>query len=865
MPGHRWQWHNRIIPKPAMHDPQSAALPGKHPPVLREQEYFLLRFCFWIFPLLYLVTGRCMANALPLAPASAASTRVALAAGPTCPPASGKNYSGQNLTDTNFSAAIPGSLVGANFSNAILKGTIFANQDLTGASFQGADLGPSDKGSVDFTNTTLTNTCFIQATMNATDFTFANFHCTDFSNTSLIQAQFGPSQNIAADTRCRTKFVGSAIDVHVISTDNWGRVDFTNASFQNLSPSTFSLAGKDITGAMLGGTDFSNIDMTGANLTLVDFSNATLARANLTGTALNGAKLAGVKAPYVTLDCAQFYGVSSQARSCGTPVGPPCPSVPVSSAPTASADLTQANLQGASLINTVLDSATLAGANLSGTTARQSSFRNASLEASGNINVAGVQGANLWGANFQNAHINFVQFNNTTLADACFDQKTTLNGTSFNGSIMPGATFDSATLEGVSFNATILENAVFTNAILKTPPDGGSAVNFSCAQLGGGNFQNAHVFAANFQAAVMPPAAACCPQPGGGAWCGTIDITQQAYGGVTYPTLTSSVTCPNGDVAQCSQAQWEIPGWQTNLCSSHHTTETVWSKPDCGGSPGDMVKFNDMNLKACILATLPGQPSSIAVTTAATLLEISCPGLGITDLTGLQDFTGLTSLNLSGNQIGQFNLPLTQLQNLKLGSNQLTALDASKLANLVNLDVSHNQLQSIVGLVAINPLVLDLSYNQLTSFDLPIFDGLVFVDLSHNALTGVLDSYQKNLSALASLSYLDLSYNSIPTIGDASSIAQTGALNSLYLECNPTFDCASLNLTGSSSALQKSRCAQFNSQSGEWILQPHPSCPTNQARQARGMALPRLGRFEAKPEPVHEFCPFLTTINKDEP
>ena len=143
---------------------------------------------------------------------------------------------------------------------------------------------------MDFTNATLTDTCFINATMNATDFTYANFRCTDFSNTSLIQAQVRPQpEHRRRYQLLRIKFVASVIDVHAISTDHWGSVDFTNASFQNLSPSTFSLVGKDITGAMLGGTDFSNIDMTGANLTQVDFSNTTSTRANLTRTALNGA------------------------------------------------------------------------------------------------------------------------------------------------------------------------------------------------------------------------------------------------------------------------------------------------------------------------------------------------------------------------------------------------------------------------------------------------------------------------------------------------------------------------------------------------------------------------------------------------
>ncbi|MES2932999.1 MAG: leucine-rich repeat domain-containing protein, partial [Pseudomonadota bacterium] len=455
------------------------------------------------------------------------------------------------------------------------------------------------------------------------------------------------------------------------------------------------------------------------------------------------------------------------------------------------------------------------------------SFRNASLEAAGSINTAGVQGADLSGANFQNAHLNFVHLDSTTLAGACFDQRSTLSGTTFNGAIMPGANFDSAVLEGISFNAAILENAVFTDATMKTNPNGGSAVDFNCAQLGGSSFANATVTAANFEAAVMPPAQACCPQPGGGAWCGTVDYNDKAYGAVTYPILKANVTCPNGDVAACSATQWLIPDWQTKLCNSRQAVETVWTKPDCGSTPGNTVKFKDQNLKSCILAMLPGHPSSITVSRAATLREVSCPEREISDLTGLENFTGLSRLDLTGNQIGQFNLPLKQLQKLNLSDNQLKSLDVSHLANLLELDVAHNQLQSIVGLVAINPEVLDLSYNQLAGFDLPVFDNLVIADLSHNVLTDVLSKFQHNLNALQSLRYLDLSHNSLATIGDAKQLANQDTPVTLYLECNPTFDCHSLDLTGDQVTLQKSACALFNSQSGKWLEQPHPTCLTS--------------------------------------
>src|SRR5690242_6085656 len=76
----------------------------------------------------------------------------------SCPAVTGHDYSNQDLTDHNFSADPKGSLVNANFTNAKLYGAIFAGQDLSGANFQSAKLGPSAKGTVDFTNTTLNKT-----------------------------------------------------------------------------------------------------------------------------------------------------------------------------------------------------------------------------------------------------------------------------------------------------------------------------------------------------------------------------------------------------------------------------------------------------------------------------------------------------------------------------------------------------------------------------------------------------------------------------------------------------------------------------------------------------------------------------------
>lgn len=744
---------------------------------------------------------------------------------------SGHDYSGQDLTDHNFHAMPPGSLRNANFEKAILKGARFDGQDLTGASFKGADLGPSKMGPASFSGATLEKSCFSGAILNTTRFSFAKLNCTDFSQTTLMQAEFGPLQQIAASTDCRTSFSAATLDVNAITTDHWGVVDFSHAKFQNLAPSTFSLKGKDISGAMLADTDFSNIDMSGANLTEVDFRKANLTKATLDNAALNGAKLGQAVLRDASLVCARFYGAKGDEKN--NPNGKACPDTPDSRVPGEAADLTQTVLQNANLTHATLNYTVLHGANLSGATLRGTSFISADLAPSGTLPAASVLGADLSNSYFTGAALNYVQFNSVILSGAQFNN-TALQGTNFSGSIMPDSNFDSATLENVNFHGSLLQQARFTNTTMKTTPDsGGTGVDFTCTQLGGSDFSNATITAANFQAAVMPAADQCCAPKAGFSWCGTVDITQENYGPVTFPVLNASVYCPNGDVASCKGAQWRIPNWQTSLCSPNHTVTTVWSKPPCDAPPGEVVHFNDANLKACILEMLPGHPSEVTTQTARTLREVRCPGRQIADLTGLEQFTALASLDLSANHITQYNLPLKELQSLKIEDNQLTLLDLSKTSSLVQLDASDNRLTSIQHIDILQSLqVLDVSNNQLTVLDLAIQDALVFADASGNRLTSVLDEYNSTLNRLTSLSYLDLSGNSLTTLGSLSAIANSpqrnpnGQLSSLAIGCNPGFSCAALQLDGSYPALQKSQCAEFNPASNQWVVLKTPKCPT---------------------------------------
>ncbi len=790
--------------------------------------------------LLYVVAAALLAGVLsaeePAAVLSSPQSRAQLAqtylAEATCPAATGRNFANQSLVNHNFNADPPGSLRNANFENADLRGAVFAEQDLTGASFKNANLGPSAPGRpASFAKATLERACFVRATLNATDFTYAKFTCTDFTGTSLMEAEFGPSQDIVAGNNCRTSFAGATIDVNAIETEHWGKSDFSFTDFKNVSPQTFTLADADITNALLDGANFSGIDLTGANLTGVRLKNGKLIKSKMANTALNGADLSGTDLSFATLTCARFFGSKTDDKD--NPNGALCTATPVSSAPRVAAKLIQSTLSGVDLTNATLNAAVLRGASLAGATLRRASFIDAWLEPEGNILATSLLGADLTSANFTRAHVNQVAFENVLLSMGVFDDST-LNGTKFSGSIMPLASFNRSILQNVTFSAAILQGAKFRGATMQTTPQSqGTGVIFACAHLGGADFTDAKVLSADFQAAVMPAEEQCCPEIGGGFYCGLMDGVQQTYGAVRFPILTTAMPCPNATVAKCSGSAWSIPTWRTALCNRDRVDETVWRKPDCGTSPKDYVVFADKKLETCILQSLPGSPAGVTLVTAGQMTHVSCPGKGITSIGGLEKFTKLVSLDLTGNQLTSFALPVKPLQTLKIGGNRLTSLNLTG-TNVVRLDASGNQLASIAGIAGISFIVLDVARNNLTSLDLAVQDPLVYADLSFNRLTNVLDDRNSSLNRLKGLVYLDLSNNSLKTIGSATSIAfntktSKGTLESLFLRCNATFDCATLALNGDYTAYQTSACADFNSQTKQWNPRPQPSCaPTSE-------------------------------------
>ncbi|CAM1359045.1 hypothetical protein [Tenacibaculum xiamenense] len=98
-----------------------------------------------------------------------------------------------------------------------------------------------------------------------------------------------------------------------------------------------------------------------------------------------------------------------------------------------------------------------------------------------------------------------------------------------------------------------------------------------------------------------------------------------------------------------------------------------------------------------------------------TILNISSKG--ITDLTGIEDFTALTDLNCE--------------------NNTLTSLDVSMNTNLQNLIFNENDVASLVLGANTNLASVEGKYNQLNSIDITQNTGLTFLNIRNNLITSI--------------------------------------------------------------------------------------------------------------------------------
>jgi len=166
---------------------------------------------------------------------------------------------------------------------------------------------------------------------------------------------------------------------------------------------------------------------------------------------------------------------------------------------------------------------------------------------------------------------------------------------------------------------------------------------------------------------------------------------------------------------------------------------------------GQLTMIPDSNFEQRLISfgyddILDGTVLTAAIDTV-TQLEISY--YGISDLTGIEDFTDLTNLFCAYNGLSSIDVSQnTALTYLHLAGNQLTSLDVSQNTSLTQLWCDDNQLTSLDINQNTALTYLSSTWNQLTSLDVSQNTDLTYLYCGWNQLTNLDVSQSTNLTDL---------------------------------------------------------------------------------------------------------------------
>jgi Leucine-rich repeat (LRR) protein len=252
-----------------------------------------------------------------------------------------------------------------------------------------------------------------------------------------------------------------------------------------------------------------------------------------------------------------------------------------------------------------------------------------------------------------------------------------------------------------------------------------------------------------------------------------------------------------------------------------------------GASPAqaDTAVVPDDSFRSCLNSYLR-QPAEAEVTSAqlsGLTGTVTCDGAErpsqVSDLTGSQYLTGLTSLALDHNQITDLSglAGLSGLTNLELLGNQVDSTQAlAGLTQLTSLDLRGNQITDLSGLAQATALTqLYADDNQLTDLTpLATATGLTTLWLSHNQIVDVTP-----LAGLTHLTELSLADNQLASVAP---LAGLTSLQTVYLSDNHLTDLSPLPATLPAESCNGSVCTPHifaAHQSATWSTAPGTAKP----------------------------------------
>ncbi|UAM97877.1 BspA family leucine-rich repeat surface protein [Polaribacter litorisediminis] len=243
------------------------------------------------------------------------------------------------------------------------------------------------------------------------------------------------------------------------------------------------------------------------------------------------------------------------------------------------------------------------------------------------------------------------------------------------------------------------------------------------------------------------------------------------------PTLKQNVSFGAQGVSYCNGE-----AARTKLINDYN-----WNITDEGKDCSDVyISIPDTNFEQALIDLgydTNGLNGNILTSDAVAVTSLSLPSAisaAITDLTGIEGFTQLTSLTIVGSKITSIDVSKNvNLLSLSLADNSaLTALDVSKNEDLRSLNIGLTDLRSSgkIGLIS----VLDVSNNiNLVSINARA-QSLTSLDISNNVALESLDLEKNNITSLdvsnnTKLYRLDVTQTNLTTL-DVSNLADLGEL-----------------------------------------------------------------------------------------
>lgn len=232
--------------------------------------------------------------------------------------------------------------------------------------------------------------------------------------------------------------------------------------------------------------------------------------------------------------------------------------------------------------------------------------------------------------------------------------------------------------------------------------------------------------------------------------------------------LAQNTGLGTGDIINLS----DNPINQEGVCSVRGTLQSRGAIVYITGSCGTpIVYIPDENLELCLREALNlPRPWILFEQALASLTELSAPGAGIRDLTGLSFCTNLQTLDLSYNEISDISAlsGLSHLSDLCLGGNDISNLTPlSGLTGLVWLELHENNISSLSGLGTLGGLrYLLLHNNNITSIStLASLANLNYLTLNGNNISNI-----QPLSGFGAIIYLQLGDNQISNISSLANL-----------------------------------------------------------------------------------------------